>query len=53
MFIGRWIPNNDTTDKTITEMMPTYLFLIIKNTIGAKNENMIKSNINQNGILQL
>ena len=41
MFIGRWIPNNDTTDKTITEIMPTYLFLIIKNTIGTKNPNLM------------
>ena len=31
--------------------MPTYLFLIIQNTIGAANENIIKSNINQNGAL--
>ena len=52
MFIGKWIPNNDTTDKHTMEIMPMYLFLIIKNTIGAANEKIIKSNTNQNGLLQ-
>ena len=39
-------------DKHITEVMPMYLFFIIKNISGAANENIIKSNTNQKGVLQ-